>query len=173
MGSAITAATRARADSNVAVGMMDGLRKFLQSKAGFVVAGVTLVIAVLAIFVAIKNTFGDSDAEALANRRDFIDATTGKPFKASIGPDTAIPVKAPSGGMSGYPAEKCFWTKDGKIKDEPTLVLINTWTGKAGPTFCPDCGRLVVGHNPLPRPGMKPPPTKEEYPRNRGRVEER
>ena len=153
--------------------MMDGLRKFFQSKAGFVVAGITIVIAILAIVVAIKNTFGDSDAEALANRRDFIDATTGKSFKASIGPETTIPVKAPSGQMTGFPAEKCYWTKDGKIKEEPTLVLVNSWMGKSGPTFCPDCGRLVVGHNPLPRPGAKPPPTKDEYQRNRSQVEER
>ena len=33
---------------------------------------------------------------------------------------------------------------------EPTYVLLNTWTGKPGPTICPDCGREVTRFNPMP-----------------------
>jgi hypothetical protein len=93
-----------------------------------------------------------------------MDATTGKPYNYSIKLGDKIPVKAPSGGMAGYPAEPCYWTKDGKIKNDPTYVLLNEYVGKPGPTFCPDCGRLVRSHNPAPQgPETRPPPTKAEY----------
>ncbi|MCH7876607.1 MAG: hypothetical protein IH965_15120 [Gemmatimonadetes bacterium] len=49
-----------------------------------------------------------------------------------------------------YPAEKCFWTRDGRFTPEPTYVLLNEYVGVADPTICPDCGRVVVAHNPLP-----------------------
>jgi hypothetical protein len=45
-------------------------------------------------------------------------------------------------------------------------VLINQWKNSTEPTFCPDCGRLVVGHNPPAVAGSTPPPTKEEYAKN-------
>ena len=51
---------------------------------------------------------------------------------------------------TGYPAEKCFWTRDGKRKAEPTYLLLNEHRGKKGPTICPDCGRIVYPHNPTP-----------------------
>jgi len=51
---------------------------------------------------------------------------------------------------TGYPAERCYWTKDGKAKAEPTYVLLNEYINKPGPTICPDCGRLVEPHNPPP-----------------------
>jgi hypothetical protein len=63
---------------------------------------------------------------------------------------------------TGYPAEACYWTADGGTKTEPTWVLMNAVLGKPGPTFCPDCGRLVVARNPMPGPGVKPPPTQQE-----------
>lgn len=64
------------------------------------------------------------------------------------------PVYSPhSKKNTGYPAEKCFWTKDGKIKDHPTYVLVNEYLGSSEPTLCPDCGRLVTLHNPRPRKG--------------------
>jgi len=81
-----------------------------------------------------------------------------------------MPVLAPSGKNTGYEAELCYWTKDGKPKETPTPVLLNIYKGIKGPTFCPDCGRLVVGHNPPAMEGAKPPPTKDEYtPRYRSR----
>jgi hypothetical protein len=91
-------------------------------------------------------------------------AQTGKAFTVELKDGLSIPVRSPySGQQTGYPAELCYWTKDGKPKDEPTAVLLNSWVGKRGPTFCPDCGRLVVGRNPEPAPDRKPPPTREEY----------
>ena len=41
-----------------------------------------------------------------------------------------------------------------KAKLEPTYVLLNKYIGKPGPTICPDCGREVKGHNPLPPPEL-------------------
>ena len=75
-----------------------------------------------------------------------------------------MPVLSPfSGKNTGYPAELCYWTKDGSIKTDPTPVLLNTYIGDNSPTFCPDCGRLVVGHNPRAVAGAHAPPTKQEW----------
>lgn len=82
----------------------------------------------------------------------YICSETGKTFAHVRKSGEPSPVLSPhSKKNTGYPAEKCYWTKDGKIKDAPTYVLLNQHTGKPGPTICPDCGRLVVPHNPRPR----------------------
>ncbi len=61
------------------------------------------------------------------------------------------PWKHPStGNRTLYPAEACYWTSDGQAKLEPTYVVLNSIMGKEGPTTCPDCGREVVAHNPMP-----------------------
>ena len=67
------------------------------------------------------------------------------------------PVKCKKcGKMAAYQAETCYWIKDAsgewKAKKKPTYVL---WKKRVNPeteekTFCPDCGREVVGHNPPP-----------------------
>ena len=111
-----------------------------------------------------------AEAEDLSRYRWFVDSTTGKPFKYELKIGTPVPVPAPSGGNTGYPAELCYWTKDGKIKDQPTPVLLNELIGKPGSTFCPDCGRLVVGHNPAPNPEKPAPPTEAEYKARGGRA---
>jgi hypothetical protein len=97
------------------------------------------------------------------SERVFIDSATMKPFNHELKAGESIPVKAPSGGNTGYQAELCYWTKDGKVKDEPTAVLLNEAVSKPGPTFCPDCGRLVVPHNPHASADATPPPTQSEY----------
>ncbi len=127
------------------------------------------LLGLLVVIWTIKGTFGESDAAAISADRIYIDSATLKPFEHVLKIGETIPVKAPSGGMTGYPAELCYWTRDGKVKDKPTPVLLNQDVGKPGPTFCPDCGRLVVGHNPRAEPGMRPPPTEEEYDRRRAR----
>ena len=99
--------------------------------------------------------------------RWFADAETRQPFQQKIELGMTMPVKSPfTHRATGYPAELCYWTKDGKPKTTPTPVLLNSDLGIDGPTFCPDCGRLVVGHNPAPEPGMKAPPTREDYERS-------
>src|SRR5437762_14022699 len=119
---------------------MNGPREFLNTTAGKVVVGIAGLILLLVVVWLGKTYLGSSEAGALSTDRVFIDAKTGKQYNYSIQPGDKIPVKAPS-GMSGYPAEPCYWTKDGKPKQEPTWVLLNEYVGKPAPTFCPDCGR--------------------------------
>jgi hypothetical protein len=143
---------------------MNGLREFWDTTAGKLTAtGLLLVGLAVAAFMVLR-TVGPSEAVRASRERLFICAQTGKPFEFELKEGTTFPTYSPhSGKQTGYPAELCYWTKDGQSKDEPTPVLLNSWVGKAGPTFCPDCGRLVVGHNPPPGPDVKPPPTQAEY----------
>ncbi len=98
----------------------------------------------------------------------FVDVDSGKTFPLALTAGLTLPVKSPFTGKStGYPAELCFWTKDGKPKADPTAVVLNELLGKPGPTFCPDCGRLVVHHNPAP-PNARLPMTREEYESSHG-----
>jgi hypothetical protein len=140
-----------------------GLREFLNSPTGKMLSvGFAVVVIAVAGFL-IWRSMGLSEAEAMSRDRIFIDSKTMKPFEHELKIGDMIPVDAPSGGKTGYPAELCYWTKDGKEKKDPTPVLLKHWIGETGPTFCPDCGRLVVGHNPMPGPTAKVPPLKSEY----------
>lgn len=140
-----------------------GLREFLNSPRGKTISiGVVTVIILMAGFLVWRN-FGASETEVIARDRMYIDAKTMKPFEHELKIGDTIPTDAPSGGKTGYPAELCYWTKDGKEKKDPTPVLLKSWLGQTGPTFCPDCGRLVVGHNPSPATGVKVPPTQAEF----------
>src|SRR6476620_6465900 len=146
-----------------AVGMLDKLRQFFQTRAGAATAGVILLLSLILAFFAVRSVF-TNEGERLSAGRLYIDAKTGKPYRVELTTGMTVPTKAPSGGDTGYPAELCYWTKDGKVKEDPTPVLLNQFKGKPEPTFCPDCGRLVVGHNPRPQsPSDKPPPTETEY----------
>jgi hypothetical protein len=141
---------------------MNGLREFFDSPKGKVVAGIVVVAGLVFVFISVRSTF-TSEASRMSTERMYIDAKTGKAFEHTISLGEKSPVKAPSGENTGYPGEPCFWKEDGSTKQEPTWVLLNVYVGKPGPTFCPDCKRLVVGHNPPPTPGAKPPPTESEY----------
>ncbi len=79
-------------------------------------------------------------------------AETGEAFPKMTMPDNPdTPTVNPKTGRATlYPAETCYWNKDGTAKLRPTYVLLNGYTDKPGPTKCPDCGRVVVGHNPMP-----------------------
>ena len=104
-----------------------------------------------------------SDVEKMSRGLVMIDTATGNPFNHTLELGEKIPVLAPSGGRTGIPAEKCFWTKEGKAKSDPTYVLMYGDAGKPGPTFCPECGRLVVRQNPPPSADGNPPPTAEQF----------
>ena len=140
--------------------MMTGVREFLRTKGG-TAAGIALVVVALAAVVwSISSNLGDSAAAVNARERVFVCAETKKPFNHELVRGESIPVKSPyTGKNTGYPAELCYWTADGGIKDEPTAVLMNTSIGLPGRTYCPDCKRQVVGFNPRAMPEMKPPPT--------------
>lgn len=140
------------------------MREFFNKPAGKAVAIALVVIGLgLAVWTIYSNFQPSAVDRAIISEQIFIDATTGKVFDYTLKRGDTIPVMAPTGKKTGYLAELCFWTKDGKPKSTPTPVLLNSAIGKSGPTFCPDCGRLVVGRNPPAGPGMTPPPTKDEY----------
>jgi len=141
---------------------MPGVREFFDTTAGKATAGVVILVGIVVAIYSARKSFSNEMA-SMSRERLFVDSVTGKGFEHTVGSGDRIPLKAPSGGNTGYPAELCYWTKDGKTKTDPTPVLLNSWVGKPGATFCPDCGRLVVPHNPAPAPGAKPPPTQAEY----------
>jgi hypothetical protein len=141
---------------------MTWLTNVLEKPAGKTVAVVLCIGAIAVAGYVVKGSIFSS-AVSDERKRLFVDATTGEGFRHELVLGESIPVDAPSGGKTGYPAELCYWTKDGTPKTDPTPVLLNSYIGKPGPTFCPDCGRLVVAHNPMARPGMRPPPTREEW----------
>jgi hypothetical protein len=152
-----------------------GVREFLNSSAGKAVTIGFILLALGVVAFSIKGSFGASDIQSFANTRTFICAETLKPYQYELNAKSKIPAPSPfSGKNTGYPAEMCYWTKDGMIKPTPTPVLLNTWRKMPEPTFCPDCGRLVTVRNPNPAPGAKPPPTEAEWkssPRSRPAAE--
>lgn len=124
-----------------------GLKKFMTGPSGVAVAGLSIVVAGIMIW----RSLGGGGTTVDTSKRNYIDAATGKTFSYQLKPGESYPVVPPGGAeATGWPAEKCFWTPDGKAKAEPTLVLLNSYIGKEGPTICPDCGREVRPHNPLP-----------------------
>lgn len=81
----------------------------------------------------------------------FVCSETNKPFEYTMREGEDYPVMSPfSNKKTGYPAEACYWTKDGKRKSRATYVVLNSRINKPGDTICPDCGRVIVSHNPLP-----------------------
>ena len=143
---------------------MEKLNLFLESSAG----KVTAVVLILAVCAGLYKEFRSvTTPQTVMDERTrwFVDAQTGKAFLHEMVIGEAIPIYSPySGKNTGYPAELCYWNKDGTFRaDNPTPVLMNEYVGKSGPTFCPVCGRLVVFHNPYPRPNSSPPPTQQEW----------
>jgi hypothetical protein len=143
---------------------MAELREFFRTKAGRVVAIGLVLVGAAALVWSISSNFGPSDAVNISSERMFVCSETGKAFEYTLVAGDKVPIQSPhSGKRTGYPAELCYWTKDGKIKESPTAVLMNSALNKPGPTFCPDCDRLVIQWNPRPVPDAKPPPLKSEY----------
>jgi len=141
-----------------------GLRGVINSGAGKAAAGAVAVISIAAAAWAIHRVFGRSDAAVASQDRVFICTQTGRIFRHRLGMSDTLPIRSPhSGKPTGYPAELCYWTADGHVKRDPTALLLNSYRGDAEPTFCPDCGRLVVRHNPYAAADAKPPPTRQEH----------
>jgi hypothetical protein len=141
---------------------MEGVRGFIQSPGGKIVGSIAS-LAALCLGIYVVRTSIRSETPESAFTTMFIDTETGKPFSHVNKEGESTPILAPSGKNTGYPAEACYWTADGQVKTEPTWVVVRQTMGKTGPTFCPDCGRLVVGHNPPAEAGRRPPPTQKEY----------
>jgi hypothetical protein len=142
---------------------MSRLTAVQNNKTSKTVAVVLSILCVCAALFVIRSFLrGGTPSSVLYDT--FICSETGKTFEHKLRLDEEIPVLSPySGKNTGVPAEPCYWTAEGGTKDEPTWVLLNELCGKPGPTFCPDCGRLVVHRNPPPGSVAHPPPTQEEY----------
>jgi hypothetical protein len=110
------------------------------------------VVLILAAGYLSYRTLTEADPAAPRPlERDFVCSDTGRHFVYTLQMGDTWPVLSPfSKKHTGYPAERCYWTRDGKRKSAPTYVILNEMVKKPGDTICPDCGRLVVGHNPEP-----------------------
>ena len=141
---------------------MQPVRDFLSSGGGKV-ASIAFVAMCLGLGVySALSFFGDSEAVASSSDRVYINAKSGEQERHTL----TIGFKAPP---DTYEAELCYWTKDGKVASNPTYVLTNEAQGKPGPTFCQDCGRLVVPLNP-PASTINPAPlNKAEWEARRGK----
>jgi hypothetical protein len=149
---------------------MSGIREFLAGKGGRITAGIALVAMSAVIYAAARDYFAEADFAADSGTRVFICAETGKPFSHTLAIGDSFPLQSPhSGKATGYAAELCYWTADGHVKDEPTYVLLNEYRNEKGPTYCPDCDRLVTEMNEPPRAGATPPPTRAEHAKRKPR----
>lgn len=140
---------------------MPGLREHIHSRGGRVAACGLAAVGVVALGLAARQLGGG--VAATSAERVFIDAHTGDAFVHTLSAGEMVPVASPhsAGAAVGYEAEPCYWTADGQLKPEPTWVLPRVKVEpSAGPTFCPDCDRLVVPLNPA---GPEAPPTSREY----------
>ena len=118
-----------------------------------IIGGVSLIVAIGALaFLATRVGGGPPDAGAASRMRVAMDAPTGEVFeKFKIKEGDAAPWEHPeTGERTVYPIEKCYWAADGGASATPSYVILNEMLGETGPTTCPDCGRQVVRHNPMP-----------------------
>ena len=120
----------------------------------FAIATVVLLLAAIAT-LAYQALGGGPSAAAIASVRDVMDSESNQVILDFEPPKTAPPWTNPKTGRATlYLAERCFWTKDGKAKLEPTYVIPNEAMDKPGDAICPDCGRKVIRHNPSPPPEL-------------------
>ena len=117
-------------------------------------AGLALGIVLLAAAGAlIYNTYWRASAdEPVESARFYMCSGDGNVFAYAMKKGESVPIACPAcKKTTAFPAEACYWTRDGGTKDKPTYVILNRHLKRDGPTICPDCGREVVGHNPDPR----------------------
>jgi hypothetical protein len=110
--------------------------------------------SILIVGIVVRSLGADSVATS-ANTRVFVDVETGQHFSHTLKPGDIEPLESPfSKRCTAYAAEPCYWQKGPggvwKAKKQPTWVVLKEKLGLSGDTYCPDCGREVVGHNPPP-----------------------
>lgn len=119
----------------------------LRAKVKVIGSVVLLVIAGLLIV----RTLGTADLGDASRKRLTVDSETGEVIEIKLVEGERFPWKNPkTGQLTLYPGEACFWTRDGKAKLTPTYVFVKAYAGSKEKTICPDCGREVRQHNPLP-----------------------
>ena len=134
------------------------IRAALRGPAGKVVTVIVLLAGATALWAAWRTVNPPNPAGSPM----FLEIADHYAYPQELTAGMRIPTKGPH-GFDAYPAEPCYWTADGHPKSTPDWVVLNSALGKQGPTFCPVCHRLVVFRNPSPSPGVKPPPTEQEY----------
>lgn len=170
IGGSLGLVCRHRADAR-AVGCfplrkLKNVRNLLQGNTGLLLAVLLLVGGGTIFYITVLAGDGVSEIAEDSRTQTLIDAD-GNVFTVKLSlKSSEKDLVNPKSGKTGYPAEWCWWTKDGKKRDKPFPVLLNQHKGDNSPTFCPDCDRLVIPHNPqyiegLPVPKL--PPTKQEY----------
>lgn len=114
--------------------------------------GIAAVALLATGFVLARNLLQSDSIADVTGRKTLVDSETGEVFQDfGIPAGGSFPYTNPKTKKATlYPAEPCFWTKDGRAKLDPTWVLLNEHAGKEGQTTCPDCGKPVKAHNPLP-----------------------
>src|SRR5438067_11057468 len=97
-----------------------------QSTPGRLVAMALVIAAVIVVAWFAKQRYLKPPDQLSARQSLFIDSETGKSFNYELKEGDTIPVKSPeTGKQTGYPAELCYWTKEGTVKETPTPVLLN------------------------------------------------
>lgn len=123
-----------------------------RSRAAAVKAGIAVAALLAAVAITAWQFAGMAPDIASQTGTTLIDAETGalvKGHELKIGEQYPL-VNPAHGRRTLWPAERCWWTRDGKVKPEPTFVMLKEYTGQGGETVCPDCGRRVVSRNPAP-----------------------
>lgn len=133
-----------------------GLIGSMDARSMAMLIGSIVLILVAGVLLFRSLGLGTVDPGAASRSRIAIDAETGQVFENfKLRDNDTVPWAHPSTGKrTMYPAEQCYWTADGQAKLTPTYVLLNEYKGDSSPTMCPDCGRPVVGHNPMPPPEL-------------------
>lgn len=127
-------------------------RKPIRNK---ILVGVVMLLFAATAYLAWKNWDRGPNVRASTDRHA-ICADCGYSFVYVIRAGDAEPYKCEKCGKhAAWLAEPCYWTKEGKAKKYPTWVLVKKRMGLDEETLCPDCGRRVVGHNPLPPPELR------------------
>ncbi len=142
----LTPAPSASGEGRAQDGAGKGGRKSVMLKVGG-----SLVLLVIAAVLVVRSVGGPSPG-AESRSRVVVDSLTGEVFtNYPIVEGLAFPWRNPkTGDNTLYPGEPCYWTREGKAKLKPTYVFVGAYAGIPGRTICPDCGREVRQHNPMP-----------------------
>lgn len=109
------------------------------------------IVALAAAGVVAWHYFPRGPDTTIASRRPFKCAECNAVFPHDLELGETEPINCPKcGKKTAWIPEACYWTKDGKAKAEPTWVIVKERMGLEGKTYCPDCGKEVVGHNRMP-----------------------
>lgn len=109
------------------------------------------MVLLLVAGILLYSTLRKIDPADVTKSRRGIDPESGKVFMIRIVEGESAPWKNPDTGQRTlFPAEACYWTRDGKATLNPTFVFVKAYLGSKEKTYCPDCGREVRTHNPMP-----------------------